>query len=188
MKCYLDLDGVLVDFTGPAHKVHGIEFSYDTWPYAYGSYACYPPPGFGVKEWWDKFDGDFYEHLPWMLDGKEILALVEKAFGKENICILTSTTLEPTVAAGKIKWITREMPDYARMFNITTARAKAFGASKDIVLVDDYHKNTDEFKAAGGFAICVPRPWNKYYAKNTIETIKTALSIIPICSSLRQSE
>ena len=122
-----------------------------------------------------------------MPDGKEILAIVEKTIGKENICIMTSITLEPTVAAGKVKWITREMPDYARMFSITPADAKAFSASKNIVLVDDSQKNTDEFKDAGGYAVCVPRPWNRWFAKDTKKFIKTALNIILGCSSLRQS-
>lgn len=187
LKCYLDLDGVLVDFTGPAHAAHGIKFSHDSWPYEFGSYSWPPPAGLDKQEWWDKFDGDFYEYLPWTRDGKEILEIVEKKFGKENICLLTSITLEPTVASGKIKWITREMPDYAKMFSITPARAKAFSASKDIVLVDDSHKNTDEFRAAGGYAVCVPRPWNRYYSKDTLSTLQEVLDTVIVQVALRET-
>ena len=174
----LDLDGVLVDFLAGAHKFHGLPYSNEDYPYELGEYQTCPPPNskMTTREFWDKLGHEFWAGLSWTSEGHEILIMVEAFFGKENICLLTSPTLNHSCITGKMEWIEREMPDYKRRYLI--GPAKHFCASSDTVLVDDSDANVDAFHGAGGEAILVSRPWNSAHTLDVIPVIQTCLRLI----------
>src|SRR6266568_9467127 len=103
-KVLLDLDGVLADF-------------YKQW-YAYNlKWERKHPQGefylhkLHVGLTWEEscrcLTATFWETLPWMPDGKEILTLLESRFGQENIFLCTSNQVDSAgvAAYGKVQWI-----------------------------------------------------------------------------------
>ena len=65
---------------------------------------------------------------------------------------------------GKQLWIEKNIAAMEKRTIITNA-AKSTFAAPDALLIDDRDKNVDEFRAAGGHAILIPRPWNSSYEK-----------------------
>ncbi len=171
MKCFLDLDGVLIDHQLGAHQFLELPYSYDEYPYELGVSENRPPQqgNLTTDKLWNTFDRHFWTWLPWMHDGRVILAAVERIFGKENICIFTKPTNNPGSVIGKINWIKREIPDYRKQFLIGSN--KSVCASSDCVLIDDRDRNVDAFIDVGGQAILVPRLWNSAYHQKTIEQL-----------------
>jgi len=160
MKILLDLDGVLVDFVGAACEVHGVSdpFSEPLASGAKGNWELDKLMGLSGNEFWSRFDHDFWAGVSFTPDGQDIRIAVEEAVGAENVCLLTSPTLSPEAASGKMEWIQNNLPDYSRRFLIGSA--KQFCASRDSLLIDDADRNVKVFSDAGGNVILVPRPWN----------------------------
>ncbi len=160
MICLLDIDDVLVDFVGQAHRYHRLPYDPENYPYPLGVFEVFPPAGSGLTddEFWN-FPEEFWTTLPWTKEGKRILDLAEIFFDEVYLC--STPTLSPESASGKMKWIKSNMPDYIRKFVLTPA--KWLCAGKETLLVDDGRHNTDEFEAKGGQAILVPRPWNIHH-------------------------
>jgi len=147
MKCFIDLDGVLVDFAGGVFRATGA-----------------PRPkrlgwDFIKPHWWKQFGYDFWKDLSPTEDFKQILSACEAAFGGENCCILTSPCKTPGCVDGKMAWISRHMPQYSR--RVLIGAAKHFMARPDAVLVDDYEKNIDEWVDNMGRGVLIPREWNR---------------------------
>jgi hypothetical protein len=95
-------------------------------------------------------ESDFF---PWLLDA------CADAVGRENVCIATSPTKDPDCLAGKLEWIHDHFPEWMHRQYAITPRKYLF-ARPDSLLIDDYGNNIERFKAHGGRAITVPRPWN----------------------------
>ncbi len=178
MKCMLDLDGVLVDFIADAHRYYGLSYSYEDYPYELGNYHNCPPPNseMTTREFWDGLAEEFWENIPWMHDGHEILTMVERAFGRENICLLTSPIPNYSNIVGKLKWVARELPEYAQRYLV--GPAKSFCASPNTVLVDDADFNIEAFAKAGGRTVLVSRPWNSRHATDTMPLFRIQLHIV----------
>lgn len=160
-RCLLDMDGVLVDFVGGACNAHRVENPYAKHPLgdAAGAWDIASLLGMTEKKFWQPLNNaGFWAWLDWMPDGREILETVERLFGQENVCLLTSPNLSPWCASGKVLWIERNMPAYKRRFLI--GPRKEFCAFPGNVLVDDNDKNVHDFVSKGGSAVIVPRPWN----------------------------
>jgi 5'(3')-deoxyribonucleotidase len=157
MKCFLDLDGVIADFVGGACKAHKRPNPY-AGPTPAKEFDMDKIWGMTPEQFWAPMDYHFWAQLARMPDAHEILLHVESAFGRENVCILTSPARDPQCSSAKHAWIAACLPNYRRRFFIGSA--KQFFARPDAVLVDDYDKNVDAFRDAGGQAILVPRPWN----------------------------
>lgn len=177
LHCMLDLDDVLVDFIGSAHRFHNMPFDLDNYPYTRGMWEILDDEevlGMPRSEWWDALDHNFWECLPWTEDGKEILSLVEEAFGKENVTLLTASPIHPDAHSGKYAWILREMNDYRKNYLIGAVKYRC--AMPDAVLIDDREKNVEEFIAAGGQAILVPRMWNSLHGLNAVDYLRSACS------------
>lgn len=168
-KLILDLDGVFVDFVGAAFKTFDITLSgLGEYPKRAGwnvvkalnilrrEQGLYPVSD---DQFWGRFDEDFWSHLQWYPGAVQLYETVIKAFGAGNVWISTSATLQPSCAAGKLKWVDREMPEIgsARTF---IGRDKWLLAGPDRVLLDDRDKNCLMFSEAGGLSVLVPRPWN----------------------------
>ncbi|MEN6532315.1 MAG: hypothetical protein ABFD89_01545 [Bryobacteraceae bacterium] len=156
MQCLLDMDGVLVDFVSGICAAHQVASPY---PANNGDYVAIERiVGSATKFWAPANTAEFWDELEPMPDFKEILAAVEGAFGRENICILSSPSLSELCIVGKLRWIARHMPDYKRRFLF--GPCKEFCAAVDRVLIDDADTNVKRFGAAGGQTILLPRPWN----------------------------
>jgi hypothetical protein len=158
------MDGVLVEFVKAAFKLHGLDYQH--YPAGFnwdvvGAINSISPSPISNDEFWDKMDEYF-----WATISKTSLCdtLVENAtryFESENVFILTSTG-SPQAASGKLRWIRHNLPQIRG--NVLIGSHKHLLAGPDTLLIDDCDQQVDAFRAAGGQAILVPRPWNTSYA------------------------
>jgi 5'(3')-deoxyribonucleotidase len=158
VKVFLDLDGVLVDFVGGALRVHNATHI----PYHDIRWGLVEQIGISANQFWRGIDAageDFWANLVWTHDGREILKMVLDHFGVENVCILTAPSNHHSAAAGKVRWINEHVPELKRQYVLSAA--KHFLAGPDKLLIDDHDGNVDKFRAAGGEALLLPRPWNR---------------------------
>ena len=154
----VDLDGVCVNFVEGACRAHK-RFN----PYTEGGNAgVFDMEGmWGLtrEEFWKPLSSHkFWANLEWTTDGTAILGAAEKAFGKSNVYILSKPCDAPESASGKLEWIQKNMPDYARRYLL--GPAKEFAAHAGAVLIDDNDANIDAWRKRGGVGVLVPRPWN----------------------------
>jgi 5'(3')-deoxyribonucleotidase len=164
---FLDMDGVLVDFTKGIHKKLGVPFSHDNWPYKKG------PEGRNFnKELGITFNQmsvvctfDFWATLDWTSDGHDIMRIVTDIFAPEQIVLLTAPMPNPMSASGKAAWVDVNLPHYNKRLIVSSA-SKQLLARLDRLLIDDNENNYAQWIAAGGKAILVPRHWNSLYNMN----------------------
>lgn len=155
--CYLDLDGVLVDFVGGSLKLHGKHIPPSEVLWDFPQQVGFA--GTWVSEFWDPLGHQFWANLKWTFEGPSLLASLEKLFGAENVVLMTSPCETPGSVEGKVEWIKKHCPGYARRFFVGPPKHLAAGPNK--VLVDDHEGNTDKFEQHGGRTVLVPRPWNR---------------------------
>lgn len=154
--CYLDMDGVLVDFVGGAlrHFKKDIPRKDVRWDieehcgFQSGSRALF----------WEELGRHFWANLDWTEEGKELLAGLEEIFG-DRILLMTSPCLTPGCAEGKLEWVRRNAPKHDRRVMIGPAKYLCAGPGK--ILIDDHDANVDKFFDEGGLCIQPPRPWNR---------------------------
>lgn len=151
--CYLDMDGVLVDFVNGALREHGYHLPEGTVKWDFNHQLKIPDP-----EFWGPFGRSFWSNLGWMPEGRELLTELEIMFGQDHIVILSSPCGTPGCAEGKLDWIKQHLPKYKRQYLL--GPAKHLCASPSHILIDDYDHNVDKFRTYGGFAALVPRSWN----------------------------
>lgn len=170
MNVLLDMDGVLVDFAAGildalgksdlADKINGWDF--------------WKAIGVTEKEFWEPCNHEpFWSNLSWTEEGPRIVMIVYQAVGKENTYLLTSPSRAPRSYSGKAEWVKRHLPNLQRRLLI--GPSKHLFASPRNILIDDGDHNVDAFRAAGGKAILVPRPWNKNRGKPVLETVQSEL-------------
>lgn len=152
MICYLDLDGVLVDFTAGALAVHGKHLEPADIRWDFNEQLDLTPDQF-----WRPLDAAFWAGLGWTHEGRDLLAEIERLFG-ERVVILTSPCKTAGAVEGKVEWIRKHLPAYYRRFLI--GAPKHLVAGPDKILVDDHNGNVRKFVSHGGRAVLVPRPWN----------------------------
>ena len=111
-------------------------------------------------------ESDFF---PWLLDA------CARAVGRENVCIATSPTKDPDCLAGKLEWIHNHFPSWMHRQFAITPRKHLF-ARHDSLLIDDFGENVERFKAHGGHAITVPRPWNDHWAADPRDFLEEKLA------------
>jgi hypothetical protein len=181
-RVFIDCDGVLVNFLDEALYRLGYEVIKGKdarvslrrkgetdpvdLPWEPGEWYVDRVLGISLGDFWDGVQGEdpdaFWEGLEWMEDGKAILSQAEAWWGAENICLLTSPSIG--TASGKLRWIEREMPEYARAGRFLIGRAKHFVAHRDSILIDDSDHNCEKFAAEGGTGMLIPRYWNSGHA------------------------
>jgi 5'(3')-deoxyribonucleotidase len=150
--CYLDMDGVLTDFTKAALALHGRSIPYDEIVWDFNEQLGIP-----AKQFWAPMGFEFWANLDWTAEGKDILRYVERYFG-DRVVIMTSPIPNLGCAEGKLEWLRRELPSYARKFALCPVKHLTAGPGK--VLIDDSDDNLYKFRVHGGKGILVPRPWN----------------------------
>lgn len=177
MKVYLDVDGVLCDFVRGVNAFFGTEYSYTKYPYDLGKWDILDDiaGGIGFKVVNAICTENFWVNLPWMWDGYSLYQRVMTKF--DDVSFLTTPMPNAESWTGRFKWLEKHTgPSMAGKITITR-ESKAIVANPDSLLIDDRDKNVDEFRAAGGDAILVPRPWNRLhkYRHKTFEYVDMAL-------------
>ena len=158
---FLDVDGVLADYTRAALKVHDSEHLIAEWPM--GERDLPAAIGISRTQFWTKIDdlgASFWEDIepyPWFSD---VIAYVESI---APFTLLTAPTLSPECAAGKVSWIYKMFPKQQgkRFTNFLIGHQKSLLAAPQRILVDDAEHNIDSFEKAGGTGILFPQRWNR---------------------------
>jgi len=182
MKVFLDMDGVIVDFLKGLHKSLDAPYSYKDYLYEKGKWNMLTDiRGFNdIPVTFEQYNGCctdvFWRNLEWIHDGHFILNAVTEKFGANNIYLLTTPMPNLGSWTGKARWVNKNLPYYSKRLIISTA-SKSLLAGSDTLLIDDKDENVDEFRAAGGRAILVPRPWNKLnsWADVSLQQVKQNL-------------
>jgi hypothetical protein len=149
---FIDLDGVLVDFVSGVLAAHGARLPPREICWDFNTQL-----GLTAGEFWAPCGKDFWESLSWTHEGPALLEAVEKVFG-DNVVVLTSPCKTAGAVEGKVEWIRRNMPKYARRYFVGPPKHLLAGAGK--LLIDDHDDNAKKFAAHGGRVVLVPRPWN----------------------------
>jgi 5'(3')-deoxyribonucleotidase len=159
MRCFIDMDGVLVDFVGGALRAHNRQM--ENWPP--GEFDMPKVLKMRCQDFWAPLTGaKFWAELKPTPEAHELIALLEARFSSRELCILSSPTTDPQCLAGKLQWLCRRLPGYERRYLL--GPEKHYCASPDCLLIDDADHNVDRFREAGGCAILFPRPWNRLHA------------------------
>ena len=151
MRLFLDIDGVLADFTTAAnalHRKHG---------YVPTRYDYYHDWGMTESDFWapiNKAGDPFWASIEELPHCHEVVAVCEKHFGV-RLCLLSNAAF-----SGRREWIRRKLG--TRFHNrFLLGPAKPFCAGPDSVLVDDCEANVEAFTRAGGIGVLFPASYNR---------------------------
>lgn len=181
-KAFVDMDGVLVNFEGPAFKLHGIPAGpFPTqagWDIVQACNILAPECKMTGSKFWGAFDYKFWATLPKTEICDRLITELVAIFGRDKLCLLTAGS-SPQAAAGKVTWIKENLPEFLhKQYLIGTC--KRFCAGKDAILIDDADINVNEFRKYNGNAILVPRPWNSLHAVACWPYLVEELSDLPL--------
>jgi len=157
----LDMDGVLSDFFSAAlfrlNEYTGRQLSHRNYVKYYGEFAMEVPFEMSPNAFWTVIDNEnFWRDMhvtPWahmLMDCLKDLRV--------PIYIATSPSAKAHCIVEKKAWLQTH-------FKIRTSQCM-FGSAKHLMakpgalLIDDYPKNVEAFRTAGGDAVCVPSNWN----------------------------
>lgn len=164
--CFVDLDGVLVDFVHGICEAHGRENPYE-YPENRGKYTIEKIWGMDADAFWEPLNNlEFWSSLKPTEHCYELIELVETHFGKEQVGLLTSPSRHSASVAGKAMWIQEHLPDYRRQFFI--GAKKELTAHSRAVLIDDSDWKVKRFNKNGGNGCLFPaygnsaHEWAKY--------------------------
>ncbi len=154
---FLDMDGVLCDFSGGACRLFGWDatarhkYGWDFWE------------GFGYTE------ADFHAGI--IKAGEPFWAGLDELPHARQIydhCLATgaavmfasSPTREFSGVRGKYEWLVKltGKPNVGRQFIPILLKELLAGPNR--LLIDDKDENVEAFRSAGGSAILFPQPWN----------------------------
>lgn len=177
VQCLLDMDGVIADFMTQLAVYHGRPSPYVD-SSAYGIWDTEKLWGITVEQFWAPIKVDslaFWKMIPKTPEADAIVALVSATFGEANVAILTAPSDDAGAVPGKRSWIRRNYPQFEK--RMIFGSAKEFLAAPYRVLVDDRDKNCEQFRAAGGRSILIPRLWNSRhpYADQALDVLQEEL-------------
>jgi len=162
IKIFLDMDGVLTDFTGACEMLG------DSMMLWYNS----------DKELFWKFIAsagiEFWSKMPWMTGGKELYSFIKNSgFCPTILSALPSPERKKALIyarAGKLEWLRKELgTDYAGNAILCFRPEKALQSGISRVLIDDNSENIHEWEEAGGIGIL---------HKNSYQTIQSFNKIL----------
>lgn len=150
--------------------------------------ALHPTQTFTAKSFWDNLPEEAWSLAPISDEYHYLLDWATEIVGRSNMFFLTSPTLCPLSCSGKLKWIKYHAPPWMQRQYVITPR-KICCANEYSLLIDDKDSNVVDFKAAGGHAVLVPRPWNSAHdiskGGDRIAYLKHRLQLIQRGSSWR---
>ena len=160
-KIYCDIDGVLTDFYAQTSKLFGIRYI-DTqkereklWNYSVD---------YGIQ---------FWSEMKWLSDGKKLWNTI-KVF---NPIILSAVPYTPNGKAkviaeeGKTIWIKNNLGSNVKYILCAGSKEKRQYAKPNTILIDDLHRNINDWNSAGGIGI-LHTSYN-----NTIKQLKQYFNI-----------
>ena len=132
---------------------------------------------FNVSDFWEHIPRKFWANAPPSAEFPLLIGWCESLVGQENVCLLTSPTIDPDCLAGKLEWIHQFAPRWLHR-QYLVGPCKQFAAHPEALLIDDSDKNVNKFRSWGGQAVLVPRPWNTNHALNTMEHLAHAFELL----------
>jgi 5'(3')-deoxyribonucleotidase len=165
VKCLLDMDGVLADFVTGICMSLGVENPYYKTS-SIGEFDMVKLLGIPEAHFWSQCDYDFWLGLRKMDYADRYVDLLVDRFGAQNICILSSPSENRGCVDAKKAWIRNHYPQLTKHL---FGNAKEFCGSPHHVLIDDYDKNVNKFRAERGHAFLPPRIWNSRHAETRDE-------------------
>lgn len=154
---YIDMDGVISNFTKAALIANGYPEDYE---YTSNEYQMERELGISTPTFWkniDKGGVEFWENMEPYKWTEFLLGYFDKYI------ILTAPSLNPNCVKGKVEWMHKNIKKNFYSFIIAPARYKSLLAKSGDILIDDSDKNTEAWEKAGGIGILFPQPWNKNY-------------------------
>lgn len=152
---WLDMDGVLADFlagalrhTGRTHLKHE-EFS---------DYDIFPKLGTTCDEFFRSVGEDFWAELPPCPEFEKVTGFAFASGRRVGIASMPPPHRAAEAVAGKTRWLKKYLPGVAE---IRFIHDKHVLAGPRTLLIDDLPRNVEKFRAAGGDAHLLPRPWNQ---------------------------
>lgn len=154
---FLDLDEVLADWLTPTLRLLGRDPEQAVVEWAELSprpWDVFEALGMSANKAWSAIDNAGAEHWanlplhPWSLQLYSHCSAIAPTY------LLTSPSLSPSCAAGKVEWIQRHFGKGFRDFLIGPAKVAC--ARPGAVLIDDSPINCRKFIGAGGGAILFP--------------------------------
>jgi 5'-nucleotidase len=140
-RVYLDMDGVLADFFGEWSRISGVDHYKDIDDVEAKLQLVRDHPTFWID-------------LPMLPHAKALIKTVVEQYGEYRIC---SKPLEGDARSksGKLQWIKTHLSDMPPAEIILTAEKADYATNDGIpnVLVDDFGKNINAWRAAGGIGI-----------------------------------
>ena len=164
IKLFLDMDGVLTDFTTACEKLGGnMMFLYSN----------------DKELFWKKITSagiEFWSEMSWMPGGQELHSFLRSS----GLCPTILSALPGperkkalfNAREGKIKWLRKELgSSYAEAAILCYRPEKALQSGISRVLIDDNSENIREWKEAGGIGIL---------HKNTSRTIRCFSKVLEV--------
>jgi hypothetical protein len=117
--------------------------------------------GLTAEEFWECLPEWCWAETPKSPEFDLILEFAQSMVPRDRIFLATDVTKSPCCLSGKLKWIHDYLPDWMhRQFFITPRKGQLSDRSGGDLLIDDSEGACRKFRARGGRAILVPRPWN----------------------------
>ena len=137
-EIYCDMDQVLCNFIGGAEEVIGKPF-----------------PQADKNDRWNKISNtkDFWANLDWMPGAKRLYSFIQKY---DTHILSAYSDRDDSSRPGKKKWLKKNTKIKPRNINLVKRADKQKYATtngKPNILIDDYIKNINEWKAKGGIGI-----------------------------------
>lgn len=156
-RIYCDMDGVLCDFKTAAEKTTGMVI--DKWM-----------ENDNKKDKWKPIidKKDFWHTLPWQPGGQQLWSYISN-YEPHILSAYVEHAADPNCIPGKRSWAQSHLGLPTNRINLVKRREKQNFAKlngKPAVLIDDYIKNINQFKARGGIGILHTS------AANTISELK----------------
>jgi 5'(3')-deoxyribonucleotidase len=187
----LDCDGVLANFIEAANQRLNKKFNLHIKDTDWKEYDAFESFGLTRGEFWSAIDVyDFWcseiEPYPW---ARDIIKWAKANFGVDNWFIATAPSANPDCFSAKAHWLANNLG--VGVDRIIIGRAKFLMANPRHVLIDDFQKNVDAFRAKRGKAILFPQYWNEHkkislepaaYLSQELLLIRQGLQLVKLSS------
>jgi len=143
-RIYCDMDGVLCDFKSAAEKITGMSI---------GKWMEDDDINGKWKPIIDK--KDFWYNLPWQPGGQQLWSYINN-YQPHILSAYVEHASDPNCIPGKRSWAVSHLGIPANRINLVKRKEKQNYAKvngEPALLIDDYIKNVNQFKARGGYGI-----------------------------------